>query len=273
MASLERIDRRTFLVGLGRRSGAALVLGTGFVACSSTSDGESASTTTVRSTTTGDATTTTVSESPSDETSSTTGPGEQRRWERVSFGFVSAYLLMRDGEAVLVDTGPSGGADRFDPALSALGIGWPEVRHVVLTHLHGDHVGGLAPVLDAAPDAVGYAGEADLSGIDSPRALEALVDGDAVAGLQIIHTPGHTPGHVSVFDPDVGVLVAGDALTGGDDGETVSGPNPEFTPDMATANTSAASLAGLDVGTILFGHGEPVVGGADALLDQLAPSL
>jgi glyoxylase-like metal-dependent hydrolase (beta-lactamase superfamily II) len=273
MARLQRIDRRMFLVELGRRSFAVALMGAGVVACSSSSDGETVTQTTVRATTTraGGVTTQTTTETGGAESASTTGPGEPLRWEVASFGFVSAYLLARGPSVAVVDTGVSGSVDRFDPALAALGAAWSDVDHVVLTHLHPDHVGGLGGVLEAAPDAAAYAGELDVAGIDSPRPLVSLNDGDDVFGLQVIGTPGHTPGHISVYDAGTGLLVAGDSL--GTEGSQVVGPNPDFTPDLETAAESVRRMATLAVATVLVGHGPPVGPGAGDLLAQLAASL
>ena len=125
--------------------------------------------------------------------------------------------------------------------------------------------------MDAAPAATGFAGEPDIPSIPSPRPLTPVGDGDAVFGLEIISTPGHTPGSISVHDPAAGLLVAGDALNGVDGG--VGGANPRFSSDMSLADESVRKLAGLQFDTALFGHGEPVVGGASALVADLAAGL
>ena len=156
-------------------------------------------------------------------------------------------------------------------ALSTLNVGWADVDHVVLTHFHPDHVGSAGAVLDSAASATAYAGEADISQITSPRDLQAVGDGDEVFGLAVVETPGHTPGSISVFDADSGLLVAGDALTA--DGGGVAGPVPEFTEDLVEASASVTKLADLDVDTALVGHGDPVEGGAGAQIVELAASL
>jgi glyoxylase-like metal-dependent hydrolase (beta-lactamase superfamily II) len=192
-------------------------------------------------------------------------------WHRVNLGFVSAYILVRAGEAAVVDTGVEGSADDIEQVLSAAGLDWAAVGHVILTHKHPDHVGSVADVLDRAADATPYAGHADIPAIDAPREITAVADGDQIFGLQMITTPGHTPGHISVLDRAGGVLVAGDALTGAQGG--VTGPNPRFTEDMDTANKSVRKLAGYTFETVVFGHGEPLETGADAEVAELAGSL
>ena len=196
-------------------------------------------------------------------------PGGAGGWRRVDLSFVSAYLLIRGAEVAVVDLGTDGSAGAIESALKGAGSGWNAVRHVILTHRHPDHVGGLAGVAPQV-DAVFYAGEADISAIDSAKPLKPVADGDEVFGLRIVGTPGHTAGHVSVFDPSTGTLVAGDALrtTSG-----LIGPDPQYTDDKTQAAASVRKLAAFDVRAILPGHGDPLTTGAADALHKLAASL
>lgn len=194
-------------------------------------------------------------------------------WRRVDLGFVSAYVLVRENQAVVVDTGSKGSTTDIEEALTALGLGWYAVDHVIFTHHHADHVGSAIPVLEAAPDAQPYAGEDDILAIGTPREIMPVGDGDEVFGLQIVATPGHTAGHISVLDPVGGVLVAGDALVGAADGGQVTGPDAAFTADMDMALASVRKLADLEFDTVLFGHGNPVEEGAGQQVDVLAERL
>lgn len=188
-------------------------------------------------------------------------------WDRVDLGFVSAYVLVRGDQAVVVDTGTAGSADEIGAVLDQAGPGWAGVRHVVLTHKHGDHAGSISDVLDRATGATGHVGAADLGEVSASRPLRPLADGDEVFGLRMVATPGHTAGHMSVFDPGSGLLVAGDALnnTAG-----LTGPNPQFSEDMTAGAASVRVLAALPVKTVLFGHGGPLESGAAAALTSLA---
>ena len=86
--------------------------------------------------------------------------------------------------------------------------------------------------------------------------------------LEVLHTPGHTEGHVAVLDPSGGILVAGDAL--GTTGGKPTPPNPGFTEDMDEAMASIAKLGSLAFETLLVGHGEPIGSGAAGLVQALA---
>lgn len=197
--------------------------------------------------------------------------GSELQWSRVSLGFVSAYVMVRGRRAAVVDTGSPGSAPAILDALGALDVGWSDVDHVVLTHHHGDHVGSIDDVLAGATAATAYAGTADIESISSARPLQAVDDGDEIFGMQVIHTPGHTPGSISLLDGDTGLLVAGDALVS--DGGRVGGSIPRFTADEAAANASIVKLASLDFDTAVFGHGDPIEGGAAEQVQMLAAEL
>ena len=188
-------------------------------------------------------------------------------WTRVNLGFVSAYLLVRGGEAALVDTGVAGSAEAIEASLGQVGLGWDAVAHVVLTHHHGDHQGSVGEVLQRAPGASTYAGTEDVPSIVGAPSVKAVEDGDDVFGLRIITTPGHTEGSISVLDPIAGVLVAGDALRV--DGGKPGLPGAQFTVDMDEARRSIVKLGGLTFETLLVGHGDPIESGASALVAEL----
>ncbi|MBO3743449.1 MBL fold metallo-hydrolase [Actinoplanes flavus] len=197
-------------------------------------------------------------------------PGLTGDWRRVDLSFVSVYLLVRGKEVAVVDTGTPGSETSVEAGLKAAGLGWDSVRHVILTHQHQDHAGGLAAIAPLV-GATLSAGAADVAAIDAAgKTLTPLKDGDEVFGLQIIGTPGHTLGHVSIFEPGTGVLVTGDALR---NQNGLEGSAPQYTADATLAAASVKKLAGLEVKTILPGHGEPLTTGAKEALQKLAASL
>jgi glyoxylase-like metal-dependent hydrolase (beta-lactamase superfamily II) len=277
MGSIHRVTRRTFLSEVGRGMFAIAILGTGVVACTTTSGESSTTSGGVASTGDSEPTTpaaeTTTTEPASEGTAAAGAVGVTR----VNLGNVSAYVLVRGAEAVIVDTGNPGNEGDIEAGLSEIGLGWGHVSSVILTHRHGDHIGSLGPVMDNASEAFGYAGEADIPSISSPRPLTPVRDGDTVFGLPIIETPGHTPGSISVYDPIGRVLVVGDAMNGAGagvsgDAEGVAGANPRFSSDMDQAAESIKKLAGLDFDSVYFGHGRPLEGNASVLVAKLAAS-
>jgi glyoxylase-like metal-dependent hydrolase (beta-lactamase superfamily II) len=195
------------------------------------------------------------------------GGAQGLRWDRVNLGNVSAYILVRGGEAAIVDTGNPGSADAIERSLTALGLGWSAVGHLVLTHRHGDHVGSAGEILARAPGASGYAGAEEVGSITVPRPLKAVAEGDKVFDLTVVTAPGHTAGSICVFDPVARLLVAGDAM--GTSGGKPTLPGAQFTSDMTQARQSVVKLGGLAFETLLVGHGDPIMSGASALVIEL----
>ena len=190
-------------------------------------------------------------------------------WRRVTMSYVAAYILVRNGEAAIVDLGTAGSQSAIEEGLKAAGANWSSVKHIVLTHLHDDHIGGLAEIAPLVKASI-YAGSGDLSSIISDKPLKPLAEGDEVFGMRVVETPGHTLGHISIFEPATGVLVAGDALRTSNGLER---SDPQYTADEAKANDSVRKLAAMDIKAILPGHGEPLTAGAAQALRTLAAGL
>jgi glyoxylase-like metal-dependent hydrolase (beta-lactamase superfamily II) len=265
---LQPIDRRTFIADLGKGAFALAVVS--LAACSPGAQG------TVRPSAAAAGSTPEASRSMPPGASAAGGSAgggvpparDELTWQRVDLGFVSAYVLVRGGQAAIVDTGVGGSAGAIEEALAAVGVDWSAVGDVILTHKHGDHAGSIAEVLERAIDATAYAGAEDIAAITSPRPITAVGDGDVVFSLQIVATPGHTPGSISVYDAGNGILVAGDALR--TDGGKPIDPSPENSEDMDAALRSVAKLGALTFETLLVGHGAPIEDGASAAVGELA---
>lgn len=256
-----RLGRRTFLTDLGRATLGAVVLGPALAGCSGTS---------------GDGAPGAGARADGDDDA---GAPSGLAWERASFGFVSAYVLVRAGEALVFDTGTGDDLTPITAALEAAGVGWGDVGTVLLSHDHGDHVGGIGLTAEQAPGAAFRAAMPDLESVRGRIAgATTVADGDTLLGLRVVATPGHTPGHVSAFDPDSGLLLAGDALVhdvaiGGADGDGVEVSPSEFTADEDRARASVTVLSDLRPATILFGHGEPLREDAADMLATYAAGL
>ena len=267
MTTHRLFDRRMAIVEMGKAGLAIAVFGA--AACSNESTTVPPAST---STTTGTPTSTTapgVATTTSAAPPTTTALGSSFR--QVDLGFVSAYILYRGTEAALVDTGVAGSEGAIEAALEEIGLGWDAVGHLIVTHKHPDHMGSLEAIAALVPEAAVYAGAADIPAMEAVATPSAVRDGDRVFDLEIIETPGHTAGHISVLDTIAGILVTGDALNGVGGG--VEGPDPSFSEDMTVALESVAKLAGFPYGTALFGHGQPLLEGASEAVNTLASSL
>jgi glyoxylase-like metal-dependent hydrolase (beta-lactamase superfamily II) len=179
---------------------------------------------------------------------------------------------------VLVDTGIEGSTDRLAAAFEAAGLDFADVSVVFLTHHDWDHAGAAAAVVaETGATVVAPRGEAEhvdgrsppLKGDPDDRYPPTPVDIEVVDGvgfrtrageMRVVGTPGHTPGHVSLYLPDERLLLSADALTS-EDG--LAGPKPEYTLDVAEAARSVGRLSELDVTRVVCFHGGPVEADAD----------
>jgi len=195
--------------------------------------------------------------------------------------FHPAGVETEDG-LVLVDTALPGHLGDLEAALDDEEFRLRDVEFVVVTHEDGDHAGCLAELTEET-DATVLAAKGDAPVVEGDREPRGggggyppadvdvrVTDGTELrtdAGpLRVIDTPGHTDGHVSLYLPDCGLLLAADALTAADG--DLAGPNPEFTEEMDTALESVARLAGLRVvDGVLAYHGGYVDATSDDVRD------
>jgi glyoxylase-like metal-dependent hydrolase (beta-lactamase superfamily II) len=171
---------------------------------------------------------------------------------------VRSFVVADAGGVVLVDTCTPGSGEAIGAALARLGAAWSDVTDVVLTHSHFDHTGGLAESAELASAATVWAGAQDAPEIATirGRAVRPLAEGDRVGNMRVLHTPGHTPGHVSLLHEGASILFVGD-LVGSMDGALSFGPSA-FTADPALSRQSLQRIVDLQTDRVLFSHGGEV---------------
>jgi glyoxylase-like metal-dependent hydrolase (beta-lactamase superfamily II) len=215
---------------------------------------------------------------------------------------VHCYLWEWAGGVTLIDTGMPKDARTILDALVRNSRPLHTVRRILITHGDVDHTGGLAQIQRATRAAVAcHTVEKVVLEHPSRRqpawwALrpifllfsllpslrvrpvtpdELLVDGQALPeGFTVIHTPGHTAGHISLLHRERRILIAGDALN--TNGGKLNGPPAAFTPDMKNAQRSIWKLAkkyGDDIDVIVVGHGDPVLQNGGKRIQALASQI
>jgi glyoxylase-like metal-dependent hydrolase (beta-lactamase superfamily II) len=211
----------------------------------------------------------------------------------ISLGIVNAFLLEEaDGSLVLIDTGTAQSTGRLLHAIQTLDRQPTDISHILITHCHIDHAGGLAAlkqatgapaVMHPADAALVRVGQAMRPLKPAPGLLRRLMfwlfirpglitlepvkiehevqDGEDIpvaGGLRAVHVPGHSAGQLAFFWPHQGgVLFVADAAS--------NTPNLGLSlgyEDLAEGRRSLARLAALEFEVACFGHGRAIVGKA-----------
>ncbi|MDQ1599364.1 MAG: hypothetical protein QOD68_838 [Actinomycetota bacterium] len=201
---------------------------------------------------------------------------------------VNTFVLRdEDGQVTLVDAGTKRAPKVVAAALEQIGVHVTDVTRIVVTHAHGDHVGGLgglrgrtgatvaAHERDAAYLREGRGPVLDRTtlggrllrrspGVTTPTPVEEeLVDGqllDVAGGLRVLHTPGHTPGHVSLLHEPSRLLITGDSIWNAFG--RMSWPVRMLCTDAALTRRTAEVLGELDYDIVAFTHGPEIRTGA-----------
>jgi glyoxylase-like metal-dependent hydrolase (beta-lactamase superfamily II) len=202
---------------------------------------------------------------------------------------VRAHLVLED-RLTLIDCGYAGSATRIAEAIASYGRSIDELDRLVCTHGHPDHAGSARELFERGVtvfihpsdadrlrstwrDAVRHPSRSRTFAAMTPHVprTEPLVDGQVLpvlGGLEVIHTPGHTPGSVCLYGHRDGVLFVGDTLNARFGRLTFA--SRLYSDDLPSARRHVQRLASLDVKTIVFSHYPPLEDRAADVLGALA---
>ena len=220
-----------------------------------------------------------------------------RLWQ-LKMGNVNAYLLQVTDGLVLIDAGWPDKADLIEQRVRETGHNPADIRHLVLTHGHIDHAGSAAEMQRRTGARV-YAHAADLDLITqgeaehpgttvTPGILPHLLDlvfikpggttyealsvdqtlthGEALpmaTDVEVIHSPGHSAGHIALLLKPEGVLIAGDICS-----HVLGLGYSILNEDRALARQSILRVAEYPFDQAVFGHGSPLKPRANQLLKE-----
>jgi glyoxylase-like metal-dependent hydrolase (beta-lactamase superfamily II) len=194
----------------------------------------------------------------------------------------NVYLIIDDG-ITLIDTGMNGNPTKILAELKKLGFGRQDIKNIVITHAHVDHLQCLAELKEGTTARV-MAGEADVGVINGSRPTPLpksamgvlfrlagpmmrfrptsvdvpLRDGDVIdvlGGLRVVALPGHTPGNIGLYQPRLRLVFSSDTVGNRNDGLRV----PLFyRSNRDECNAAIKRLSELDADIMLPGHGSPI---------------
>ena len=216
----------------------------------------------------------------------------------VPMGNANAVLLDAGPDLVLIDAGFQGKADKVFEAVAQLGRKPSDIKHLVFTHGHPDHIGSAVPLIQAT-GARTYMHAADVPMVESggpfrpmtpaPGLIRNIMlrivfdenertapfhidqhisDGEMLplaGGLQVIHAPGHCAGQVAFLWQGTRLLIAGDVFI-----NILSAGDPIGFEDEAEGRRSQRKLAALSPQAVCFGHGGSIVKDAAGQLQRAA---
>ncbi|RRN72853.1 MBL fold metallo-hydrolase [Peribacillus simplex] len=182
-------------------------------------------------------------------------------------------ILLWDQEmAVLIDTGFPGQIEDLRVAMNKVRVSFDKLKVVILTHQDIDHIGSLPEILQECGNNIKvYAHDLDkpyIQGdlpllkdghLDTPpkcKIDETLKDGQELpycGGIRVIHTPGHTPGHISIFLKQSKTLIAGDSMYSVNG--IIGGIHAPTTLDIKAARLSLKKYLDLDIESVVCYHG------------------
>lgn len=177
------------------------------------------------------------------------------------------YILVCDGGLILVDVGFAPQCrESIQAELDEIGKTWEDVKMIIITHAHGDHIENLPQVreLTDAEVVIGEGDEIKLYERTGVKADVVLGHGDligACGGVEIVHVPGHSDGNLCLYLRGYKAIIAGDTIFGDSEGN-LEAPPEKYCEDVVEASKNLSILADYDFDALLLSHGKNMMAGA-----------
>ncbi|MFL0168673.1 MBL fold metallo-hydrolase [Candidatus Clostridium helianthi] len=214
---------------------------------------------------------------------------------------MNATLIWDDKNVILIDTGLPGQIENIREEVEKAGVSFDKINKIIITHHDLDHIGSLSSIVKNSKseiEVLAHSGErpyieGDKIGIKiTPERLSSMPDSmketikqlktkvnrivkdeenlPYCGGIEVIYTPGHTPGHICLYLRKYKALVTGDAMNVVNN--ELIGPNPEYTFDMKQAIESLKKLTKYDIETVICYHGGVFTKSSNERIAKLANS-
>ena len=187
------------------------------------------------------------------------------------------YILECEGGLILVDVGFTPLChENIQAELDSMEKTWEDIKLIIITHAHGDHINNLAQVRELTNAEV-VIGEGDEKRIEERTGIYpeiVLGQGDVVGacgGIEMIHVPGHSPGNLALYLPKYKAIIAGDTIFGDSEG-TLEAPPEKYCTDVDLAAKNLIILADYDFDALLLSHGKNTYEGAKEKVMDLIES-
>ena len=177
------------------------------------------------------------------------------------------YILECEGGLILVDVGFTPRChENIETELDVMRKTWDDVKMIIITHAHGDHIDNL-PMVRELTDAEVVIGEGDEDMLYERTGVEAdvvLGHGDligACGGVEIVHVPGHSDGNLCLYLRGHRAVIAGDTIFGDKEGNLEASPE-KYCEDVLAASKNLSILADYEFDVLLLSHGGNTMAGA-----------
>lgn len=177
------------------------------------------------------------------------------------------YILECDGGLILIDVGFTPECHtNIQAELDNMDKNWKDIKMIIITHAHGDHINNLPQVKELTGSEV-ICGDGDEENLEERTGVPAnywLDTGDtlgACEGIVFIKVPGHSDGNLSLYLPKYKAIIAGDTIFGDSDGN-LEAPPEKYCKDVEAAAKNLKILAEYDFDALLLSHGKNTLSGA-----------